>query len=120
MDTLTNKCKFKLKGSGRIEFYLGCDHFRDDDGALCYAPRKYIKRTIENYERLFKRKPKEYKSPLDKNNHPELDDSELLDMEGQKLQQSLIGSLQWATYSDWKVRSVGICDDYVKVPCRST
>ena len=43
LDTLTNKYKFKLKGSGRIEFYLGCDCFRDDDGVLCYAPRKYIK-----------------------------------------------------------------------------
>ena len=96
LDTLTNKYDFKLKGSGNIEFYLGCDYFRDDDGVLCYAPRKYIRKTVDNYERIFKKKPKEYKSPLDKNDHPELDDSDLLDMEGQKLYQSLIGSLQWA------------------------
>ena len=96
LDTLKEKYDFKLKGSGSIEFYLGCDYFRDDDGVLCYAPRKYIKKTIETYERLFKKKPKEYKSPLDKGDHPELDDSELLDFEGVKLYQSLIGSLQWA------------------------
>ena len=96
LDTLKEKYDFKLKGSGSIEFYLGCDYFRDDDGVLCYAPRKCIKKTIETYERLFKKKPKEYKSPLDKGDHPELDDSELLDFEGVKLYQSLIGSLQWA------------------------
>ena len=34
-------------------------------------------------------------SPLVKNDHPELDDSELLDLDGIKVYQSLIGALQW-------------------------
>ena len=96
LDMLINQYKFNLKGSGNIEFYLGCDYFRDEHGVLCYAPRKYIKKTVENYERIFKKKPKEYKSPLEKGDHPELDDSELLGIEEQKMYQSLIGSLQWA------------------------
>ena len=35
-------------------------------------------------------------SPLEKGDHPELDDSELLDAEGIQQYQLLIGSLQWA------------------------
>ena len=35
-------------------------------------------------------------SPLEKNNHPELDESEFLDTNGIQQYQSLIGSLQWA------------------------
>jgi Reverse transcriptase (RNA-dependent DNA polymerase) len=33
--------KFKLKGSGPTSFHLGCDFFRDEDGVLCYAPKRY-------------------------------------------------------------------------------
>ena len=43
----------------------------------------------------------ECKSPLEKNDHPELDDSELLDIKGIKLYQSLVGSLQWAIQIGW-------------------
>ena len=96
LDALENKHSFKLKGSGPITFYLGCDCFRDDDGNLCCAPRKYIEKTIGVCERIFGKKPKEYKSPLPKNDHPELDDSESLDAENTKIYQSLIGSSQWA------------------------
>ena len=35
-------------------------------------------------------------SPLEKGDHPELDDSELLDATSIQNYQSLIGSLQWA------------------------
>jgi hypothetical protein len=35
-------------------------------------------------------------SPLDKNDHPELDESELRDHDGLKLYQSMIEALQWA------------------------
>jgi hypothetical protein len=34
--------------------------------------------------------------PLEKGDHPELDDLELLDQTGIKNYQSIIGSLQWA------------------------
>jgi hypothetical protein len=85
-----------LKGTGPITFHLGCDFFRDADGTLCYAPAKYIKKCLDNYERLFGEKPKKASSPLIKGDHPELDSSELLDLDGIKIFQSLIGSLQWA------------------------
>ena len=95
IDNLTIEHKFKLKGTGPISFHLGCDFFRDADGVLCYAPRKYIEKTLDNFERLFGKKPKHYSSPLEKGDHPELDTSPLLDFDDIKIYQSLIGSLQW-------------------------
>ena len=49
-----------------------------------------------NYTRLFNEAPKHYKSPLEPNDHPELDLSPELDDIGIQQHQSLIGSLQWA------------------------
>ena len=37
---LEGPCTFKLKGTGPMSFHLGCDFFRDEDGVLCYAPRR--------------------------------------------------------------------------------
>ena len=80
-----------------MEFHLGADFFRDDEGILCMAPQKYIDRLAASYEKMFGKKPsaKMY-SPLEKGDYPELNDSELLDAEGIQQYQSLIGSLQWA------------------------
>ena len=87
--------KFKLKGTGPISFHLGCDYWRDKNGVLCYAPRKYIEKCMDTFRRLFGTNPKQYMSPLVKGDHPELDTSELLDIEQMQIYQSLIGSLQW-------------------------
>ena len=52
---------------------------------------------VDNYEQIFGCKPpNNVYSPLEKNDHPELDDSELLDATGIQRYQSMIGSLQWA------------------------
>ena len=93
--TLTDVYLFKLKGTGPIAFHLGCDFFRDADGNLCYAPRKYIERMLDNYKRIFGKNPRLAQSPLIKGDHPELDTSDLLDDEWVKIYQSLIGALQW-------------------------
>ena len=96
IDNLKEKNNFKFKGTGPLTFHLGADFFRDDTGTLCMAPRKYIDRTIQNYERIFGSKPPHnVYSPLEQNNHPEIDDTEFLDAQGIRLYQSLIGSLQW-------------------------
>ena len=96
-DILMKKYKFKLKGTGPISFHLGCDFFWDKEGVLCMAPKKYIEKMVKTYERLFGEKPKQhYTSPLEKNDHPELDKSDLLDTDGIKKYQSLIGAIQWA------------------------
>ena len=96
IDAFTNDHKFKLKGTGPVSFHLGCDFFRDEDGVLCYAPRKCIIKCLDNYKRIFGTNPKQASSPLVKGDHPELDTSPLLDLEKIKIYQSLIGGLQWS------------------------
>ncbi|NND72996.1 MAG: hypothetical protein HKN43_15585, partial [Rhodothermales bacterium] len=96
-ETFEKKYKLKLKGTGPVTFHLGCDFCREEDGTLCIEPKKYIERMIEGYENMFGSKPAhKYTSPLEKGDHPELDNSPELDMEGVKKYQSMIGALQWA------------------------
>eukprot|EP00980_Cylindrotheca_fusiformis_P001081 scaffold304_cov98-Cylindrotheca_fusiformis.AAC.1 len=97
IDALMNKYKFKLKGTGEISFHLGCDYFRDQDGVLCFAPKQYIEKMVTSFERMFGSKPKtNVSSPLEKGDHPEIDDSEFLEPSDIQKYQSLIGQLQWA------------------------
>ena len=92
------KYQFKLKGTGPIKFHLGMDFFHDKDGTLCYAPKKYIQRLSDSYLQMFNSSPHaSYQSPLEHNDHPEIDDSDFLDPEGIQKFQSMIGSLQWVT-----------------------
>ena len=92
---LTDDCKFKLKGTGEVEFHLGCNYYRDEQGVLCGEPRQYIERMLDNYQRLFGSWPKEATAPTTKGDHPELDTSDLLEGEDIKIYQSLIGAMQW-------------------------
>ena len=83
IDTLKNKYNFKIKEAGPLEFHLGADFFRDDEGILCMAPQKYIERLTASYEKMFGEKPSaKMFSPLERGDHPELDDTELLDANG--------------------------------------
>ena len=50
---------------------------------------------LDAYESTQNEKPKKASSPIEKNDHPELDESELLNIDGQKQYQSMIGALQW-------------------------
>jgi hypothetical protein len=95
---LTEDYKFKLKGTGLIEFHVGCDFFCDEEGVSCFTPRKYIDKLIALYERMFGSKPRTNKitSPLVKGDHPEIDNSAFLEEEDIQQDQSLIGQLQWA------------------------
>ena len=93
---LVMKYNFKLKGTGEIEYHIGMDFFRDADGVLCTKPKKYIAKMMDTYERMFGTTPStKFSSPLESGDHPELDQSELLDAEGVQKYQSLIGTLQW-------------------------
>jgi Reverse transcriptase (RNA-dependent DNA polymerase) len=87
---------FKLKGTGLLKYHLGCNYFRDDTGTLCFGPRKYIEKMMDQYEKMFGTKPKQYTLPLEKSDHPEIDTTDKLDKAGINIYQSMIGSLQWA------------------------
>ena len=92
---LTDKYKYKLKGVGELQVHLGCDFFRDQDNILCYGSKRYIKKMLESYEKMHGEKPKKASSPLEKNDHPEIDESAVLNVDDQKKYQSMIGALQW-------------------------
>ena len=92
---LIKKYNYKLKGIGLMEFHLGMDFGRDPDGTLYFGPRRYIEWMMDTYERIFGDKPKPYSSPLEKNDHPELDTSPLLDKDGVTRYQSMISAAQW-------------------------
>ena len=93
---LKDEYKFKFKGTGPIEFHLGCNFIREEDGTLCMKPEKYIDRMIATYERLFGGKPKsKARSPLEQGDHPELDSSDFCTDDETQAYLSLIGSLQW-------------------------
>ena len=80
IDIFKTKYNLKAKGDGKLSYHLGSDYFEDSDGTFVSQPRKYIDKLAETYKRLFnKEPPKGYKTPLDKNGHPELDTSEILE-----------------------------------------
>ena len=87
---------YKLKGVGEITYHLGGDFFRDPDGTLVWGSQTYVKRILEQSQAIFGCLPKEYTSPIEKGDHPELDLSEALPVEGIRQYQSLIGAFQWA------------------------
>lgn len=56
----------KLKGTGPIEYHLGCKFLRDMQGVLCMAPKNYIDHMMDTYFRMFGTRPKQaYTSPLE-------------------------------------------------------
>ena len=63
-----------------MSYHLGADYFEDPDGTFVSQSRKCIDKLADTYRRLFNDDPpKDYKTPLDKNDHPELDTSEILE-----------------------------------------
>jgi hypothetical protein len=75
-------------------FHLGCDYIRDKDGTLCAEPKKYSAKMLESYEWMFNEKRKHYSSTPEKADHPELDDSPLLEPEQVRIDLSILGQLQ--------------------------
>ena len=91
----TDPHNFKLKGVGPANYHLSGDLFRDDDGTLCFGSQTYSKRLVSNFEGLFFEKPTTFFSPLDHEDHPELEASELCGPEDTAKFQSMIGACQW-------------------------
>ena len=94
--SLVEEHNYKLKGVGPPEYHLGGNFYRDANGTLAWGAKTYIQKLLKNYEIMFGELPKEWSAPLDKNDHPEIDNSYLLDEADIKKYQSLIGALNWA------------------------
>ena len=78
-----------------MTFHLGADYYHDPDGTMVCQPKKYIEKLKETYIRPFNTEPcKGLKTPLEKNDHPELHTSDIL--EGQQVNHylTMVGQLQ--------------------------
>jgi len=42
IDSFIDDYKFKLKGTGPLNYHLGCDYCHDADEKLLISPKKYI------------------------------------------------------------------------------
>jgi Reverse transcriptase (RNA-dependent DNA polymerase) len=96
VQTLEEQHKFKLKGVGPLTFHLGCDDICDQYGTLCFGPRKYITKMMDQFKNMFGCKPRDFTSPLEKGDHPAIYTSEELDVNRIKRYRTMIGCLQWA------------------------
>ena len=79
-----------------MTYHLGADYFEDPDGTFVSQPKIYIDKLADTYKRLFNDDlPKGYKTPLDKNDHPELDTSEIPEGHMAAKYLTMVGPLQW-------------------------
>jgi Reverse transcriptase (RNA-dependent DNA polymerase) len=92
---LIEKYKYNLKDVGNPSYHLGGDFSRDEDLTLIWGACLYIRKMLSIYELMFGMKHKEYASPMQEKDHPELDLSSELDLTGIRQSHSLIGALQW-------------------------
>ena len=91
-----SKYHLKVKGVGKLTYHLGADYFEDPDGTFVSQPKKYIDKLADTYKKLFNEDPPNgYKTPLDKNDHPELDTSEILEGDMAAKYLTMVGQLQW-------------------------
>jgi hypothetical protein len=95
-DTLPKKYNFKLKGTGPIDFHLGQSFSWNDNGEMEISVKCYIDKMIDTYVQLYGEKPRKALSPLEQNDHLEMDDSPFLRQDETQQFQSLIGAMQWA------------------------
>ena len=95
--TLKSKHNLKIKGEGPLKYHLGCDYHMDPDGTLVAQPKKYISKILDSFHQMFPGESlPQVKSPLDKNDHPELDNSELASDDLITKFMCMVGQLQWA------------------------
>ena len=78
IQTLKNEFNLKIKGDGLLEYHLGCDYFLDPDGTLVALPKKYITKILDSHHKMSPGANLPHViSPLEKNDHPELDNTDL-------------------------------------------
>ena len=91
-----SKYRLNVKGNGKLTYHLGAEYFEDPDGTFVCQAKKYIDKLADTYIRLFNEDPpKGYKTPLEKNDHPELDTSEIIEGDMAAKYLTMVGQLQW-------------------------
>ena len=103
--TLKKKHDLKIKGEGPLKTILGViTTWTHADGTLVAQTKKYISKILDSFHQMFPGESlPQVKSPLDKNDHPELDNSELASDDLITKFMCMVGQLQWAV-------TLGRCD----------
>ena len=88
---------YELKGLGTPEYYSGADVKYDEEcGKWEMSSHTYVKNICGKIEKLLEINLKNYGSPMECGDHPELDETDILDNEQIPVYQMLIGCAQWA------------------------
>ena len=95
INILKSKYHLKVRGDGPLTYRLGADYFQGPDGTMVSQLKKSIEKLKETYVRLFDTEPsKGLKTRLEKNDHPELDTSEILEGQEANHYLTMVGQLQ--------------------------
>ena len=87
---------FLIKEHGPRNYYLGNDYtFQDNFNLWTYGSKTYAKEAVAKVERIFGTLPKEGTPLPSKDCHPEMDTTPLLDLDGHRKFQMVLGMLQW-------------------------
>ena len=87
--TLEQQYHYKLKGVGDPSYHLGGNFFQDPDGTLAWGAKDYIQQALKNYKLKHNGQlPRQYVSPLEKGDNPELETTLEVNSEGIKDYQS--------------------------------
>ena len=95
--TLKRKHNLKIKRDGPPKYHLGCDYHLDPDGTpCCTTPKVHLQdpRFLPSDDQW--RKPFPSEISFEKNDHPELDNSELASDDLITKFMCMVGQLQWA------------------------
>ena len=96
-----------------MTYHLGADYFEDPDGTFVSQPKKYIDKLADTYRRLFNDDIQKATKPLlTKNDHSELDTSEILEGDMTAKYLTMVGQLQWLV-------TLGIFDIHAQVATMS-
>ena len=94
---LTEKFKLKINGDGPLEYHLASHK----GGMLVAQPIRYINKILKSYKKKFRDKNLiNTKSPLEKKDHPELDNPEFCNEEQITKYMCMIGQLHWGITLD--------------------
>ena len=88
--------KYTLSGVGTPEYYNGADISFDGNGYVNMSAKTYIKNVTERIEKVMECTLKNYGSPMETGDHPEMDESDLLLATEIPIYQMLLGCAQWA------------------------
>jgi hypothetical protein len=95
------KRDYILKGIGKPEYYLGGDVVELDptwhplNVHTGLSAQTYAKNIVQKYEALIGLEFRKYSAPMDKEYHPESDESDFLGEKDASLYRGLIGSANW-------------------------